>query len=503
MNNRSAFSIKDMRLLFTLLVGIGVWIPNAIAEKPNFIFLMADDLGYGDVGFNGNAVVKTPHLDALAKGGIRFERFYSVGPVCSPTRASCQTGRHYMRFGMMDVNVGKLPTQEINLPKIVKSKGYTTGHFGKWHLGTMSRTHTQVRQGRAAEGYGPPWERGYDATFTTETNIATWDPLDDTGLRLPKHSCTFWSNGRQVPGDYRGSSERIIMDRAIAFVGEAVKTEKPFLATVWFYGPHSPVRAGKELRDLYPGLPLGKRHYYGSITSIDEEVGRLRDALRKHGVERDTLIFFCSDNGPEGNGNPPAKYTPYHGAYHGSAGEFRGRKRSLYNGGVCVPAFAYWPARIEAGRTSAEPVCVLDYVPTVNELIGFSMPDQRPLDGESILPLLTGKNDWRRGKAIPFATQLGPKYPEVAMIEGDYKYCGNWAEQTMRDELYRVKDDPGETVNLAEKEPERTRRMRKALEQWVLSCRNSYAGKDYPVPYTPQGEILPEVTRPDVQQSLK
>lgn len=461
--------------------------------RPNVIFLMADDLGYGDVGFNGNDVVKTPNLDDMAAGGVRFARFYSIGPICSPTRASCQTGRHYMRFGMMNVNVGKLPKQEINLPRIAKSKGYATGHFGKWHLGTMSKTHTQVRQGRAAEGYGPPWERSYDQTFTTETNVATWDPKDYTGLRIPKHSCTFWSNGNIVEGDFKGSSEKIIMQRAIAFISESVKANKPFLTTIWFYGPHSPVRAGKQLRDLYPDLPLGKQHYYGAITSIDLEVGRLRDTLKDMGVLDNTLIFFCSDNGPEGDGNPPAEYSPYQGAFHGSAGNFRGRKRYLYNGGVCVPAFAHWPAVIKPNQTSNEPVCVLDYVPTLNAITGYQMPDSRPLDGQSILPLLKGDRNWKRSKFIPFATRLMRIYPEVAMIKDGYKYCGWWRTQKPRHELYNIHADPAEQNNLINQQRDRAMKMRDEYAAWLDTCRKSFQGGDYPEPYQPQGEILPKL----------
>ena len=185
--------------------------------KPNILLLMADDMGFGDVGFNGNALVKTPHLDRMAAGGIRFTRFYSVGPVCSPTRACVQTGRHCMRFGMISVNMGKLPVGEINIAKIAKSKGYTTGHFGKWHLGTLTRD--PALSGpvprTAAERYGPPWERDYDVTFTTETNVATWDPLDESNLNIPKHRCHFWSNGKVIREKWSGSSETIITDRAI------------------------------------------------------------------------------------------------------------------------------------------------------------------------------------------------------------------------------------------------------------------------------------------------
>ncbi|MCK5173674.1 MAG: sulfatase-like hydrolase/transferase, partial [Planctomycetes bacterium] len=362
--------------------------------------------------------------------------------------ACVQTGRHCMRFGMINVNVGKLPAGEITIAKICKSMGYTTGHFGKWHLGTMTRDadRSQVRGARAAEGYSPPWERGYDTTFTTETNIATWDPLDYTDLRIPKHSCRFWSNGEEVKGDWKGSSEKIIMDRAISFAKDAVADGKPFMATVWFYGPHSPVRAGKKLRDLYPDQPLGRQHYLGAITAIDRQVGRLRAELDKLGTADNTLIFFCSDNGPEGTGTPEPDYNPYGGAYYGSAGNFRGRKRYLYNGGVCVPAVAIWPDVIEPGRTVDTAACTLDYLPTVAALLGYSMPDSRPIDGTSILALLRG-GPFKRTKPIPFASKLRKDSPDATWIDGDYKFCTNLTHAGA-DALYHLHDDPGEKSNI-------------------------------------------------------
>ena len=176
-----------------------------------------------------------------------------------------------MRFGMINVNTGKLPIGEITLPRVARAKGYRTGHFGKWHLGTLTKD--PALSGpvpkTTAQRYGPPWERYYDVTFATETNIATWDPLDETGLRMPKHRAHFWSNGVEVKANWQGSSEKIIMDRALRFVRASAETKTPFLATIWFYGPHSPTRAGKALRDLYPDQPLGRQHYLGSITSIN------------------------------------------------------------------------------------------------------------------------------------------------------------------------------------------------------------------------------------------
>ena len=463
---------------------------QAAKAKPNIILLMADDLGFGDVGFNGNKEIKTPHLDRMAAGGIRFTRFYSVGPVCSPTRACVQTGRHCLRFGMINVNVGKLPAGEITIARVCKAAGYTTGHFGKWHLGTMSREHSQVRRGPAvAEGYGPPWERGYDTTFTTETNIATWDPQDYTGLRIPKHSCTFWSNGKKVPGKFSGSSERIIMDRALPFIARAAADKKPFMTTIWFYGPHSPVRAGKALRELYPNMPLGRQHYLGAITAIDQQVGRLRAHLTKLGLADNTLIFFCSDNGPEGPGKPGPKYNPYAGAWYGSAGEFRGRKRYLYNGGVCVPAFALWPAAIKPAQTLSEPACTLDYLPTIAAITRFTMPDKRPIDGTSILPLLTGR-PWKRTKPIPFASKMtsGKNSPDATWIRGDFKFCTN-ITSAGQDALYHIHNDPAEQNNIIAKHPKLAAAMKAELLKWIESARHSYENGDYPG-YKKQGVFL-------------
>ena len=458
------------------------------AGKPNIILLMADDLGYGDVGFNGNTLVQTPHLDGMAAQGIRFTRFYSVGPVCSPTRACVQTGRHCMRFGMINVNSGKLPRGEITLARIARAKGYRTGHFGKWHLGTMTKDPVKAGPGRDhAQRYGPPWERHYDKTFATYTNIATWDPQDEKGLRIPKHRAHFWSNGKEIIKDFEGSSEKIIVDRALDFFKTSVAEKQPFMATIWFYGPHSPVRAGKELRNLYPDQPLGRQHYLGAITSIDQEVGRIRTSLKTLDVENNTLIFFCSDNGPEGSGKPKSRYDPYHGSYYGSAGAFKGRKRYLYNGGVCVPALACWPGVIQAGRTVNDAVCTLDYLPTLTALLDYKMPDNRPIDGQDMWPLLEG-NKWERTTFIPMASKLQEQSPSAAIIDGEYKFL-SWVGTEKPDELYHLHNDPGETNNLTKQKPEIASALKKKFDAWLASARHSYEKGDYPG-YEKQGEFL-------------
>ena len=476
--------------LFPCVLGLLCFATTGAAQ-PNVIFLMADDLGYGDVGFNGNTIVQTPHLDSMAAQGIRFTRFYSVGPVCSPTRACVLTGRHCMRFGMINVNSGKLPQGEITLARIARAKGYRTGHFGKWHLGTMTKD--PALSGPApkttAERYAPPWERHYDVTFATETNIATWNPLDETGLRLPKHRCHFWSNGVEIKEDWQGSSEKIIMDRAIRFVRDAAEKKTPFLTTIWFYGPHSPTRAGKELRDLYPDQALGRQHYLGSISSIDREVGRLHRALEASGAAENTLIFFCSDNGPEGTGNPPSAYDPYHGVYYGETGGFKGRKRYLYNGGVCVPAFAWWPAVVKPGRTVREPACTLDYLPTLRELLAYDMPDERPIDGASLLSLLCG-HAWAPDRFIPFASKLrGKQSPSASIISQGHKLL-LWFDEDKADELYHLQKDPGEQKNLISEQKQLAKELRSILIGWLKSARRSYEHGDYPG-YQRQGRFIP------------
>lgn len=471
-------------ILFCSLLGT-----LAEAEKPNVIFLMADDLGYGDVGFNGNTLVKTPNLDRMAEDGLRFTRFYSVGPVCSPTRACVQTGRHCMRYGMIGVNMGKLPEGEINMAQIAKSQGYTTGHFGKWHLGTLTKDPelSGPVPETTAERYGPPWERNYDVTFTTETNIATWDPLDEAGLRIPKHRVHFWSNGTEIKEDWKGSSEKIMMDRALEFIEDSAKNETPFLTTIWFYGPHSPTRAGEELRALYPNEKLGRQHYLSSITSIDNEVGRLRQTLQELGIEKDTLIFFCSDNGPEGTGTPEPEYNAYGGVYYGEAGEFKGRKRYLYNGGVCVPAFAFWPGVIEAGKSSDQPVCTLDYLPTLCSILGINSPQDRPIDGTNVLELLKG-NKWSRDKFIPFASNMQKKSPTASIISQGHKLL-LWFDEDKGDELYSVMDDPSEVTNLLEAKPELASLLREELMGWLDSAEHSFHQGDY-TGYEPQGRFI-------------
>lgn len=476
---------------FITIVGVGFMpaaffqVPVMAKERerpPNFIFLMADDLGYGDTGFNGNKVISTPNLDTMAKDGIRFTRFYSIGPVCAPTRASFLTGRHYMRFGMMDVNVGKLPKQEITLAKVCKARGYATGHFGKWHLGAMSKIESP-RHKNPAKDYAPPWTRDYDDAFATEISVPTWNPASG---KYKKHDSPYWYNGKKVTDNLDGDDSRVIMDRAIPFIQKAVADGTPFMTTIWFHAPHSPVVAGPEYLKMYEGHTEGQQHYYGCITAMDEQIGRLRSELKKLGVDKNTILWFCSDNGPEGSGKPKRVYDAYSGAYCGKTGGLRGRKRSLYNGGVCVPAVAVWPGTVTKGQTFDVPCSTLDYLPTVCEAIGSDRLGDRPIDGESLLPLLHGRKKTRKSY-IPFASNI--KAPRGAIIKGNFKLCTNLSS-AKADALYHLHDDPAESDNLIADYPELAHSMKDDLQEWIESCRKSFDGDDYREPYEPQGTFL-------------
>ena len=195
------------------------------ANRPNVILMMADDMGWGDTGFNGNRVIQTPNLDAMAKAGIRFTRFYSGGPVCSPTRGTCLTGRHYFRFGVTHANEGMLPKQEITVARLLKPLGYRTGHFGKWHLGTLTRDIKDGRRGGpATKTYMPPWEHGFDISFSTEQAVPTWDPMEDQPF-----ATKYWeAPGRYATENLEGDDSRVMMDRVIQFVRRSGESRRSF-----------------------------------------------------------------------------------------------------------------------------------------------------------------------------------------------------------------------------------------------------------------------------------
>jgi len=452
--------------------------------RPNIILLMADDLGWGDVGFNGGAIIQTPELDAMAEAGLTFNRFYAAAPVCSPTRGSCLTGRHPYRYGIHFANEGHLPQAEWTLAELLRERGYSTGHFGKWHLGTLAPDYSGKRNREPEKHYSTPGMNGFDEWFSTEFAVATWDPYAPENSHLgrgvpPDTRALYWHNGENVRGGLDGDDSRIMMDKAIPFIASAVGAGKPFFSVIWFHTPHTPVVGGPEYRARYAQYDDEARHYYACVTAMDEQVGRLRATLRDLGVAENTLVFFCSDNGPEGDRAA--------GRTVGSAGPFRGRKRSLFEGGIRVPALLEWPAAVKPGTATDYPAVTSDYLPTVLELLGIAPIDDRPLDGLSLLPVIR-EGLVERAAPIAFETwggagsDLSRQSPRVALVGNRYKLLTDMGEDGGEDLLFDLIADPGETGNIAGAQPERVEEMKAALRAWQSSCAASARGEDYPRP---------------------
>ncbi len=483
---------------FIRVLGVGAasltmapWLARAGNDgpRPNIILMMADDLGYGDVGFNGNTIIKTPHLDEMAAHGVKFTRFHAGAPVCSPTRGTCLTGRHNMRYGIFSASVGYLPAEEITIARMCKSKGHTTGHFGKWHLAPITRTGQTMPEyyEDRDKKYAPPWERDYDESFTTECNVPTWNPMDSKRFDADSQ-LGFLHNGVDVTDNVEGSAARIVMDRVLPFINKAAGQDQPFMATVWFHEPHDPVVAGPEYKAMYSEYSDDKQHYYGCITAMDEQIGRLRKELQRMGIADNTMIWFCSDNGPASLseiGGPDWWFRRSRGV----TGGLRGRKGSLFEGGVAVPALLEWPGHAKAGSVVEAPGSTLDYYPTIQEVLGFKMPDERPIDGVNLMPLIAGEMT-ERPKAIPFCSPLAPRRTahrstSLALVDNNFKFMTNLSENGEEDILFDLVKDPAETTNIIGDHPEVAAQMKASIREWFESCRMSHSGADYPTPFTP------------------
>jgi arylsulfatase A-like enzyme len=431
--------------------------------RPNIVLLMADDLGYGDTGFNGHEIIQTPSLDQMAADGVVMTNFHAGAPVCSPTRGTALTGRHAFRYGIYSANRGHLRPGEITIPELLTEQGYATGHFGKWHLGTLSKTMSSKGEKRAPEeNYSPPAWHGYERSFVTESAVATWNPSQ--GGRANDNP--FWDDGVAVDPDdpsLSGGAGRVVMDRAIPFIRQAVADGRPFFAVVWFHAPHEPIVAGPEYLAMYEGHGEAA-HYYGAITEMDEQIGRLRVELESLGVADNTFITFTSDNGPEGK---EAK-----GKKAGTTGGLRGRKRSLYEGGVRVPTVTVWPKVVGPGTVTDVPTSTLDYLPTVLDMLNIEMPDDRPIDGVSLIPLLSGTAN-TRAEPIPFWHKN-----RMTLIDGELKLVIT-PDKPEGDELYDLGSDRGEASDIVADYPDIAAEMRARLEAFEASARSSDEGEDY------------------------
>lgn len=440
-------------------------------KKPNIILFMTDDQGWGDVGFNGNQAIVTPHLDRLCDRGARLYHFFAGGPVCSPTRATVMTGRHYYRHGIWSANTGRLPREEYTIAQGLKDIGYTCGHFGKWHLGSPHPDYKGKGGGGDPKKLARPEWYGYDKHFVTHHAVKTWDPYGPNGDKIDQSDNPYWEDGQRVTERVTGDDTAIIMDRVIPFVKRAARQDQPFLAVIWTHAPHTPLEAGPRFQAFYEARGLDRKTatYYGIISALDEQVGRLDKTLKALDLWDDTQFWFCADNGP-------ASHVRNGGT--GSTDDMRGKKSHLFNGGVCVPAFVVWPGKVPAGQTVKTPLSTLDYLPTIFSATGASLPDRRPLDGENILDIVTGVRH-ERSRAIPFR-HGNNNAPGLSLLRNQYRYYTDFDTGSPQgDRLYNFFEDRREQVNLIDQEPHRAAAMRKEALAFLASCRWSFQGEDY------------------------
>jgi arylsulfatase A-like enzyme len=467
---------KSIAVISAFAVALGICEFGYGQERPNIVLIMSDDQGWGDAGYMGHPNAVTPALDDMAAKGLVFNRFYAAAPVCSPTRGSVLTGRHPFRYGIYNANTGHLPEEEPNLARILKAEGYRTGHFGKWHLGTLT---TRVEEGnRARPGdethYAPPWERGFDVAFSTESKVPTynplwrprdfsdhpgnlrhwWDPVIDPGNVMP-YGTGYWNeHGEAVTWNMEGPNAEVMMNRTLRFVDDSVERDEPFFAVVWFHEPHLPVVAGESDREPFSELDPYDQHYWGCMKAMDREIGRLREHLRALDIHENTMVWFTSDNGPEGNATAP-----------GSAGGLRGRKRDLYEGGIRVPGIVEWPGTIQPGETDFVAV-TSDYLPTLVDLLGIELGGGHEFDGVSLKPLFKDPT-LEREEPIGFMSQgriawIGQRFKVIDHQRGG----GTWAEPPWNLELYDLVADPAESKDLAAEKPELLDEKEKGLRTW-------------------------------------
>ncbi|MCD6201003.1 MAG: sulfatase-like hydrolase/transferase [Bacteroidales bacterium] len=446
---------------------------------------MADDLGYGDVHYNGNPVVKTPNLDNMAAKGIRFDRFYAAAPVCSPTRASCLTGRHPYRLNIPWAGRHPMPKEEITIAEALKTKGYVTGHFGKWHVGGLSKTVKQSEFPNGPSPYSPPWENGFDECYSTESMMPLYNPyymvggafgtkeyryVQDVPVAFGQRTGGFvWTDRYWTgPGKFddtwlAGDDSKIIMDKALDFINRNTKQQKPFFAVIWFHTPHTPVVAGNEYRALYPDQTIPAQHWLGCITAMDEQIGRLNHELNILNIYKNTLVWFCSDNGPS-----------YIHDYN-SAGPLRGKKAELLEGGIRVPAFLVWPAIFPEHKVIKTAVSTSDFYPTLLSVTHITMPGQLPLDGENVIPVI--QDNKPRKKNIGFISPLPSRLKkQVTVNEEQMALEGRRYKLISMDngrsfQLYDLTDDIDEIHDLSAEKPEIVESMKKELFEWIRSCK--------------------------------
>lgn len=434
--------MKHTLTLLTTLLLTSACIVHAAERKPNILYILADDMGYADVGFNGCKDILTPNLDKLARQGAVLESFYAQ-PVCSPGRAALMTGRYPMHTGIYNVVNpqgkglrGPLPLAECTLADALHAAGYTTAISGKWHLGSDTPEHW-------------PRRRGFDSQYGLMGGAIDYFTHAAGDKKIGAFD--WWRD--DVAAEDTGYSTHLLAKEACRVI-RAQPKDKPLFLYVAPNAVHGPLDAPEEYKKPYAGMPNKYRMELAAATAaLDDDIGKIMAALAEKDMTSNTLVIFSSDNGGP-SWNKSCSNSP-----------LRGGKSDIYEGGMRVCAFATWPGRIPAGTRIKEPVHVVDWFPTLCRLAGASLKQNLPLDGADIWPVLT-QGAKSPHDAIPL---IGARNGQYAIRAGDWKLLINPAE-FKRDvksepvELYNLVEDLGEKHNLAAAEPERVKEMRVRLE---------------------------------------
>ena len=447
---------------------------SAAAERPNIIVILADDLGYGDLSCYGADDITTPNVDGMATEGAKFSSFY-VSPVCSPTRAALMTGSHSTRVGIGGVmfprNNHGLNSDEITLPELLKDRGYATAIIGKWHLGNQDMF--QPRNHGFDYWYGTPASNSQfyypkTKTYALDCNYREGYSCDGI-LKRETAACPLIEDNIviEVPADQTQFIQRYTRE-TIRFITE--NKDKPFFVYLAHNMPHIPLHASEKF------VGSSKRGIYGdTIQELDWSTGEILRSLKELGLDKNTLVIFTSDNGPNtGKG--------------GSAGPLNGGKGSTLEGGVRVPFVARWPGAIPAGTESDEPITGMDLLPTLTKLAGGGIPDDRVIDGEDIWPLLAGEPGaespheaiyYLRGRGVQgirvgdwkyrVATEKPPKEKK-----SNRKAASDTKPKKINVEtLHNLSDDIGERTNLIDEHPEIAQRLKRQLATFEADLRKN------------------------------
>lgn len=391
----------------------------------NVVIFLVDDMGWGDLGCYGNDVIHSPNLDRFATEGIRFTQCYSACGVCSPSRSSILTGRTPYRNGVWRWIPGghscHLRESEITLPELLRDKGYDTCHVGKWHLNGHFNSEKQPQ----------PDDHGYTHWMATQNNAAP----------SHKNPRNFVLNGKPM-GLLQGYAAPLVAKEGVRWLKEIRNKEKPFLLSVWTHEPHLPIESAEEFMKPYSNIKdEGIRQHHGNITQLDHAFGMITKALDELGLRDNTIVFFTSDNGPEGRGNS--------GRTRGSTGGLRGRKRDSHEGGIRVVGMVRWPGRIMPGSVSDIPVIGSDIFSTVLDITGIPLPNDRTIDGVSIIPAFDD-NPVKRPVPLFWRTHIAPANSHAALRVKEWKLISD--KSFSRFQLYDIEKDWKEENDLASKE---------------------------------------------------